>query len=71
VSAVAYGVSVDYRRFSDPTDQETMALAGLSWIRRFVLAHGGAGYAAIDSNDLHNGWELRVNGRDEAIAAGQ
>jgi hypothetical protein len=67
VSAVAYGVSLDYRRFGDPTDQETMALAGLSWIRRFVLAHGGANYSVIDSNDLHNGWELRVNTRDEAI----
>lgn len=67
VSVVAYGVSIDYRRFGDPTDQETMALAGLSWIRRFVLANGGANYAVVDSNDLHNGWRLQVNGRDAPI----
>lgn len=69
VSANVYGLAIDYRRFSDPTDQETMTLAGLSWVRRFVVANGGANYAVVYSIDLENGWKLRTNLRDQLVAA--
>lgn len=58
VAATGYGVSLSYIRFGDPTDQETRALAGLSWVRRFVAANGGGRSAALWSPELDEGWIL-------------
>jgi hypothetical protein len=58
VAASGFGISMDFRRFGDPTDQETQNLAGLNWLRRFVVAHGGGRPGAIWCPELDNGWTL-------------
>jgi hypothetical protein len=57
-SANVYGESVSYARFGDPTDQETMNLAGLGNVRRFMSSVGAVRYGAFTSNDLMRGWNL-------------
>lgn len=59
-SANVYSETVAYQRFGDPTDQQTMTLAGLGQVRRFVAAAGAVKYGAFTSNDLLRGWTLYV-----------
>lgn len=61
-SANVYGETVSYTRFGDPTDQESMNLAGLGNVRRFVSAQGAMRFSAITSNDLMRGWQLYERG---------
>ena len=60
VAATGYGVSLDYRTTVSQaqTATETLALAGLSWLRRFVAANGGARPAALWATELDYGWTL-------------
>ena len=57
VSATMFGLTVDYRRFSDPTDQATMNMAGLHWVQRFVSTGDLVG-AQILAPELDDGWDL-------------
>lgn len=59
-TANVYGESVGFTRFGDPTDQQTMNLAGLGNVRRFISSVGAAMYGTIHSNDLMRGWTLFV-----------
>jgi hypothetical protein len=59
-SATVYSETVAYQRFGDPTDQQTMNLAGLGQVRRFIAAAGAIRYGAFTSNDLLRGWTLYV-----------
>lgn len=57
-SATGYGSTISFQRFGDPTDQQTMNLAGLGWVRRFVASVGAINQTAIISNDMLRGWSM-------------
>lgn len=61
-TASVYGVTQSYTRFGSPTDQQTMTLAGLGQVRRFVAAAGAISYSAFVSNDLKRSWKLYTRG---------
>jgi hypothetical protein len=61
-TANVYGESVGFTRFGDPTDQQTMNLAGLGNVRRFISSVGATMYGSIYSNDLMRGWTLFERG---------
>jgi hypothetical protein len=58
IAAQAYGLFLDWRRFSSPTEAETMRLAGLSSVQRFIGSRGGPHPVAISSPGLEHGWTL-------------
>lgn len=58
VAAAAYGMQMDFRRFSDPTNQATMDLAGLVWTSRFLQSIPESRGTEILSPELDDGWSL-------------
>jgi hypothetical protein len=58
VGATMFGLTVDYRRFGDPTDQSTMNLAGLNWVQRFISAGDVPSGAQILAPELDDGWQI-------------
>ena len=58
VSAMMQGVRIDFRRFSDPTEQATMDLAGLGWTNRYLATMPTDIGTQILSPELDSGWEL-------------
>jgi hypothetical protein len=58
-SVIAGGVVASYFRFSDPTDQTTLNLAGLTMVQRFLqTVPGKPSGAEIISPELDDGWTL-------------
>lgn len=64
VSAIAYGTSMNWRRFSDPTEQKTMDLAGLTMVNRFLQSLPQVTGAEVMSPELDDGWELWQRAED-------
>jgi hypothetical protein len=58
VSATMFGLTVDYRRFGDPTDQATMNMAGLNWVQRFISVGDVPSGAQILAPELDDGWSI-------------
>lgn len=60
VAATMHGVTVDFRRFSDPTDQSTMEMAGLVWLQRFLnsVGTGSPPLTRIMATEIDDGWSL-------------
>ncbi len=58
VSAAAYGMSMGFYRFGDPTDQKTLDLAGLTWTNRFLNSLAETGGTEVISPEIDDGWEL-------------
>lgn len=58
IGATMFGLTINYSRFSDPTDQATMNLAGLNWVRRFINTADVSRGAQILAPEIDDGWEL-------------
>lgn len=58
VSATMNGLTIDWRRFSDPTDQNTMTFAGLPWTQRYLTTMPAKKMVQVLAPELDDGWSL-------------
>jgi len=58
VSASMHGVTVDFRRFGNPTDPSTMELVGMPWTERFLSSMPTVRGTQIISPETWDGWDL-------------